>query len=109
MSGALDEISNSEDGSGIERRIRATGSQGGQVKDGVTQKSVLFIIYQTGRHGPQNGFRVALVLEGARVADAVEKLKGVVEQGAEEFVVVGDADEFYENNLSQWEFGSVGD
>ena len=87
-SGALDEISNADDGSSIERRILMAGSQGGLVKDGVTRKSVLFVIYQTGRHGPQNGFRVALVLEGARVADARERLRGVVEQGAEEFVVV---------------------
>lgn len=87
-SGALDEISNADDGSAIERRIQVAGSQGRQVQDGVLRKSVLFIIYQTGRHGPQNGFRVALVLEGARLEEAREKLKGVVEQGAEEFVVV---------------------
>ena len=87
-SGALDEISNIDDGSGIERRILMVGNQGGHVKDGVTQKSVLFIIYQTGRHGPQNGFRVALVLEGARVEEARKRLKGVVEEGAEEFVVI---------------------
>ena len=54
----------------------------------MTRKSVLFIIYQIGRHGPQNGFRVALVLEGARVKKARERLKSMVEQGAEEFVVV---------------------
>ena len=87
-SGALDEISNAQDGSAIERRILTAGNQGGLVKDGVTRKSVLFIIYQTGRQGPQNGFRVALVLEGARVEDAREKLKSVVEQNAEDFVVV---------------------
>ena len=88
-SGALDEISNSEDGDGIERRIRSFGSQGGHVKDGVTQQAVLFVIYQTGRHGPQNGFRLALVLEGVRVEDAREKLKGAVEEDAEEYVIVG--------------------
>ena len=87
-SGALDEISNGDDGSGIERQIRMVGHRGGHVKDGVTQKSVLFIIYQTGRQGPQNGFRVALVLEGVRLEEAKERLKGVVEKGAEEFVVL---------------------
>lgn len=87
-SGALDEIPNADDGSAIERRILMAGNQGGLVKNGVTRKSVLFIIYQTGRQGPQNGFRVALVLEGARVEDAREILKSVVEQDAEEFVVV---------------------
>lgn len=88
-SGALDEYSNGYDGSGIESRIRMAGSQGGLVKDGVTRKSVLFVIYQTGRHGPQNGFRLALVLEGVRVEEARERLIGVIEQGAEEFVTVG--------------------
>lgn len=88
-SGALDEISNGDNGSGIERRILMAGSQGGLVLDGVTRKSVLFIIYQTGRHGPQNGFRIALVLEGVKVVEARERLKDVVEQEAEEFVVVG--------------------
>lgn len=88
-SGALDNISNGDDGSGIERRILMAGSQGGLVKDGVTRKAVLFIIHQTGRHGPQNGFRVALVLEGARVDEARERLKGVVEENVEEFIVIG--------------------
>ena len=77
-----------DDGSAIELRILTAGSQGGLVKDGVTRKPVLFIIYQTGRHGPQNWFRVALVLEGARVKDARERLKSVVEHGVAEFVVV---------------------
>lgn len=88
-SGALDEIPNGYDGSGIESRIRTAGHTGGLVKDGVTRKSVLFVIYQTGRHGPQNGFRLALVLEGVRVEEARERLNGVIEQGAEEFVTVG--------------------
>lgn len=88
-SGALDEISNGDDGSGIELRIRTPGSTGGHVKDGVTRKSVLFVIHQTGRYGPQNGFRLALVLEGVRVEDARERLTGVIEQGAEEFVTIG--------------------
>ena len=88
-SGALDEISNGDDGFGIERRILMPGSQGGLVKDGITRKSVLFAIYQTGTHGPQNGFRIALVLEGARVKEARERLSSVVEQDAEEYVVIG--------------------
>ena len=87
-SGALDEISNGYDGDGIERRILTAGSQGGLVKDGVTRKAVLFIVYQTGRHGPQNGFRVALVLEGVKVAVAKERLSRPVGEGAQEFVVV---------------------
>ena len=88
-SGALNEISNGDDGSGIEQQIRMTGWQGGHVKDGVTRSSVFFAIYQTGRHGPQNGFRLALVLEGVRVEEARERLKGAIEQGAEEFIIIG--------------------
>ena len=43
-SGALDEISNADNGFAIERRILMAGSQGGLVKDGVTRKSMLFVI-----------------------------------------------------------------
>lgn len=46
--GAPDEISNADDGSMIERLIFMVGCHGGLVKDGVTRKSVLFVIYQTG-------------------------------------------------------------
>ena len=88
-SGALDEISNGDDSSGIENRIRASGCVGGQVRNGITGKAVLFIVYQTGMHGPQNGFRVALVLEGVRVREAGEVLNKPVEQWAEELVIVG--------------------
>ena len=89
-SGALDEISNGQDGFAIENRIRESGSHGGHVRDdGVTGSAVLFIVYETGRHGPQNGFRVALVLEGVRVREARATLKRRVEEGAEELVVVG--------------------
>ena len=87
-SGVLDEISNVDDGDAIERRILRAGSTGGLVKDGITRKAVLFVVYETGTHGPQNGFRVALVLEGARVEEARERLKGAVEEGAREFLVV---------------------
>ncbi len=45
ISGALDE------GESIDRPIMTAGSQGGLVADGVLQKSVLFVVYQPGRHG----------------------------------------------------------
>lgn len=83
-SGALDEISNAEDGAGIGLAARGAGVVRGEK----TQRAVFFVVYQAGRHGPQNGFRLALVKEGVRVEDAMKKLKGVVEQGAEEFVIV---------------------
>lgn len=83
-SGALDEISNAEDGTGIELAVKRAG----MAASGKTQRAVLFVLYQTERHGPQNGFRLALVKEGVTVEDAREKLKGAVEQGAEEFMIV---------------------
>ena len=48
-SGGLDEDSNGDDGSMIEQRILMASSRAGLVKDSVMRKSVLFVIYQTGR------------------------------------------------------------
>ena len=84
QSGALDEISNADDGAGIALAIQRAGV----VREGKVGRAVLFVIYQTGRYGPQNGFRLALVKEEVRVEVAREMLKGVVGQGAEEFLVV---------------------
>lgn len=83
-SGALDEISNSENGEAIERYIRGKGL----VREGKTCRAVLFVIYQTTRFGPQNGFRLALILEGVTPENVREQLKGAVEQDAAEYVVV---------------------
>ena len=85
-SGLLDEISTAEDGMAIGRYVRNAGAVGA---DGKTRKVVLFVIYQTGREGPQNGFRLALVKEGVRVDDAMEQLKADVADDAMECVVVG--------------------
>ncbi|KAL8709076.1 MAG: hypothetical protein Q9220_006097 [cf. Caloplaca sp. 1 TL-2023] len=87
----LDEISNSEDGDAIARYVRNQAKASSS--EGNTTKDILFVIYQTGRHGPQNGFRLALVKEGVRVGEAVERLKGEVGQGVEECVVVESEDE----------------
>lgn len=81
---ALDEISNLEDGDQIERAVR----RGGLIRDGITCKAQFFIIYQTGRFGPQNGFRLALVLEGVTPEHARAMLKGPVVQHAAEYLVV---------------------
>ncbi len=80
----LAEISHIDNGAGIETAVLRAGT----VKDGRTSKGVLFVIYQTGRFGPQDGFRVALVHEGVKVGDAKEQLRGNVEEDAAEFVVV---------------------
>ena len=83
-SGALDEISNSKNGEAIEEYIRGKGL----VREGKTCRAVLFVIYQSARFGPQNGFRLALILEGVTPQNACEQLKGAVEQDAAECVVV---------------------
>ena len=83
-SGALDEISNAEDGVSIERAI----ARGGLVKDEKTQSATLFVVYQTGRVGPQNGFRLALIHEGVKPESAKDELKGNVEQDSAEFVII---------------------
>jgi hypothetical protein len=91
LAGGLDEISNSEDGSGIDSYVHSQGKvrvRGAGPGLGVTRHAVLFIVYQTGRHGPQNGFRLSLVREGVRPADAREALKGEVAQDAMELVVL---------------------
>lgn len=83
--GVLDEISNAEDGEAIGRYVRDTGAVGGGDQ---TKRSVLFLVYQTGREGPQNGFRLALVKAGATAESAVQQLKADVPQDAAECVVV---------------------
>lgn len=81
-SGALDEISNAEQGEAIARYV------GALERNGSTFRAVFFVVYQTGSEGPQNGFRLALVKEAATKEAAREQLKGVIEQGAAEFVIV---------------------
>lgn len=80
--GALDEISNSEQGEAIARYVAT------QERNGSTYRAILFVVYQTGRHGPQNGFRLALVKEGATKERAREQLKDEIERDAAEFVIV---------------------
>ena len=62
--GALDEISNIPDAVRFHifwhgKRHEATGK---------LQTSMLFCVYQTTRHGPQNGFRLCLVHRGFYIA-----------------------------------------
>lgn len=83
-SGALDEISNAESGESIERYVRANGL----VREGKSCRAVLLVIYQTTRLGPQDGFRLGLVLEGVSPENAREQLKGPVKQDAAEYLVV---------------------
>lgn len=85
---ALETMSNWNDGFSIRIILRVEGMQGGELGHEVTRSSILFIIYQDGSLGPQDGFRIALVLKGSKVNEAWERLKAVVERGAEEFVVI---------------------
>jgi hypothetical protein len=62
---------------------------------------MLFFVYQTTRHGPQNGFRLCLVHRGFYIAseskadgdpeDDIDRLERVIPQGHMEVVVLGDA------------------
>lgn len=71
-------------------RDRATGK---------TRRSILFAVYQTGRHGPQNGYRLCLVHQGYWIAspekkegapeDEIDRLEGPIPQGHEEMVILG--------------------
>jgi hypothetical protein len=83
--GALDEISNSP--GSVRDYIRNRGI----VRDGKTNRALLFVIYQTGRYGPQNGFRLCLVHEGFAVDEDVagEKAEAPVAQGVTEFIRLG--------------------
>ena len=75
-SGAPDEISNVSDGEGIESKVKMSGL----TRDGKTKKAVLFVIYQTECHGPQNGFRLALV-EECHAARRGGEVKGAYSAG----------------------------
>lgn len=68
-------------------------------KPGPAQHSFVFCVYQTGRHGPQNGYRFVVVHEGYHVIkekkegdaeDDIDKLEKDIPQGYEEMVVLGE-------------------
>ena len=74
-------------------------------RDEVTGKlraSMLFCVYQTTRHGPQNGFRLCLVHRGFYIEseakiegdpeDDIDRLEAFIPEGHMEVVVLGAAD-----------------
>jgi hypothetical protein len=90
-SGGLEELSNSKDGDDIDSYVHNKGKvreRGAGAGRGVTRPAVLFIVYETGRHGPQIGFHLCLVREVVRPADAREALKGAIAQDALELLVM---------------------
>lgn len=97
-SGALDEISN-YDGA-VRHYIYHHGRLPRRdYTDSAVRKPLLFFIYQTGRQGPQNGFRLCLVQQGFRITsptrvlddveDEIDRMEGEIPQDHMEVVVLG--------------------
>ncbi|KAH8597765.1 hypothetical protein B0O99DRAFT_616735 [Bisporella sp. PMI_857] len=87
-SGALNEISNSPGA------VRQHIQRDGLVKDGITRKAIFFAIYQTGRYGPQNGFRICLIHQGFKINvedEAIAIAEAQITQGLSEFITLGAA------------------
>ncbi|KAI1081704.1 hypothetical protein F5B20DRAFT_52989 [Whalleya microplaca] len=92
--GTLDEIPNA-DGS-VRHHIYHLRDHG---KDGFMKHAATFFIYQTTRHGPQNGFRFCLVNPGYYLAsptkadtdeeDDIDRLEKVIPQGYMEVAILG--------------------
>lgn len=98
-SGVLDEISNHP--GAVRNFIFHHGVC--DKKTGKLQKSLFFAIYQTGRHGPQNGYRLCLVHKGFHIASATKHdddaeddidraEKPLRDNGHEEMIILGQAD-----------------
>lgn len=107
-SAALDEISNVQGCPSHYIRNRGLVHS----STGKTQRALLFVVYQTGRHGPQNGFRLCLVNEGFQIGhrealstqqvntQALEVLEGEIVQDAMEYIVLGGATEGHVNGVN---------
>ena len=94
-SGVLDEISNSP--GAVRHHIYWFSKR--DKADNILWKSMMFFIYQTGRHGPQNGFRLLIVHSGFHIASAtkseddaeddIDRLEKEIPQGHMEVVFLG--------------------
>ncbi|KAK4223550.1 hypothetical protein QBC38DRAFT_372940, partial [Podospora fimiseda] len=100
---ALDEISNFP--GSIRHYIFCRGRP--DAVTGRLRRGLLFFIYQTGRHGPQNGFRLCLVHRGFYMAsssettstraegevfeDDIDRIGRDIPQGHMEVVILGDS------------------
>ncbi|KAK3323839.1 hypothetical protein B0T19DRAFT_214441 [Cercophora scortea] len=95
-SGAFDEICNAP--GSVRHHIYWHGK-----RDRETNKlfhAMLFFIYQTGRHGPQNGYRLCLVHEGFHIPsptkeegepeDEIDRLEKEIPQDHREVVILGE-------------------
>lgn len=71
-----------------------------QKDTGKTDVTMIFAVYQSGRHGPQNGYRFCLVHSGYYIAsperkegapeDEIDLLEKDIPQGHEEMVILGE-------------------
>lgn len=94
-SSMLDEISNYS--GSVRHHIYWHGNR--NKVDNVLRESMLFFIYQTTRHGPQNGFRLCFVEKGFRISSAtkmesdgeddIDLLEKEIPQGHMEVVSLG--------------------
>ncbi|KAK4166709.1 hypothetical protein QBC43DRAFT_313175 [Cladorrhinum sp. PSN259] len=91
----LDEISNSKNS--VRHHIYFH-SQRNKITSKL-ENSMLFWVYQTGRHGPQNGFRLVLVHRGffirsatkeGKEEDEIDQLEREISQGHMEVVILGE-------------------
>jgi hypothetical protein len=97
IAGPLDEISNLT--GAVRHHIFYHGRR--DAATGKTRIPMLFFIYQTTRHGPQNGFRLCLVHQEFHIAseskvdgdpeDDIDRLEKAIPQGHMEMVILGDA------------------
>jgi hypothetical protein len=95
--GALDEISNIT--GSVRFHIFWHGNRDKKTNKLLT--SMMFFVYQTTRHGPQNGFRLCLVHPGFHISspdkidgqpeDDIDRLEKTIPQGHMEMFVLGDA------------------
>jgi len=95
LAGSLDEVSNSP--GSVRHHIFWHGNR--DKATNTLRHPMLFFIYQTTRHGPQNGFRLCLVHQGFHIAsdtkiesdveDDIDRLEKDIVQGHMEVVILG--------------------
>ncbi len=98
--GALDEISNAP--GSVRHHIYWHGKRDKETNTLI--RAMLFWVYQTTRHGPQNGYRLLLVRPGYHIAsptktegepeDDIDSVEKPIPQGHKEVVILGERQQF---------------
>ena len=83
---SIDQLSNYP--GAVRHHIQSAAAHGAR-ENAMTWKSILFVIYQTGRYGPQNSFRLCLVHEGFDTESDMSEAEKKIEQDTQEFIVLG--------------------